>query len=82
MKTLSSREFNQDTSGAKKAAAEGPVLITDRGEPSFVLLTFDDYQRVSGKSPSLAELLVMPDGDDIEFDPPRSRDVGRSADLS
>ncbi|EGH47880.1 prevent-host-death family protein, partial [Pseudomonas syringae pv. pisi str. 1704B] len=29
--TLSSREFNQDTSGAKKAANEGPVFITDRG---------------------------------------------------
>jgi prevent-host-death family protein len=82
MTILSSREFNQDTSGAKKAAADGPVLITDRGIPSFVLLTFDDYQRVSGKSPSLAELLAMPDGDDIEFDPPRSRDLGRSADFS
>jgi len=29
--TLSSREFNQDTSGAKKAAQLGPVIITDRG---------------------------------------------------
>ena len=26
--TLSSREFNQDTSRAKKAASEGPVFIT------------------------------------------------------
>lgn len=37
--TLSSREFNQDTSGAKKAANEGPVFITDRGRPAHVLLS-------------------------------------------
>ncbi len=32
--TLSSREFNQDTSKAKKAARRGPVIITDRGRPA------------------------------------------------
>ena len=31
--TISSRDFNQDTSGAKKAAQAGPVYITDRGRP-------------------------------------------------
>jgi antitoxin (DNA-binding transcriptional repressor) of toxin-antitoxin stability system len=31
--TLSSREFNQNTSHAKKAALKGPVFITDRGKP-------------------------------------------------
>ncbi len=30
---LSSREFNQDTSKAKRAAKKGPVFITDRGHP-------------------------------------------------
>jgi prevent-host-death family protein len=81
MTTLSSREFHQDTSGAKKAAATGPVLITDRGKPALVLLTFDEYQRLSGKSPSMAELLAMPEGDEIEFDPQPSRDLGRAADF-
>ena len=28
---LSSREFNQDTGRAKRAADSGPVFITDRG---------------------------------------------------
>ncbi len=32
--TMTSREFNQDTSRAKKAAARGPVFITDRGWPA------------------------------------------------
>ena len=50
---LTSREFNHDTSGAKKAAARGPVFITDRGRPAHVLLTIEDYQRLSGGRVSL-----------------------------
>ena len=48
--TLSSREFNQDTSRAKKAAADGPVFITDRGRPAHVLLTIEDYQKLGGSA--------------------------------
>jgi prevent-host-death family protein len=44
-----SREFNQDTSGAKKAANDGPVIITDRGRPAHVLLSIEEYQRFTGK---------------------------------
>jgi antitoxin (DNA-binding transcriptional repressor) of toxin-antitoxin stability system len=42
---MSSREFNQDTSRAKKAAQAGPVFITDRGRPGHVLLTIEEYER-------------------------------------
>lgn len=45
--TCSSREFNQDTSRAKKAAVEGSVFITDRGKPARVLLSIDDYRRLT-----------------------------------
>ncbi len=69
--TRTSREFNQDTSGAKRAAADGPVFITDRGVPAHVLLTIEDYRRLSGDEPSIADLLAMPGAEDIEFDPPR-----------
>lgn len=60
-KTLTSREFNQDTGRAKKAAEAGPVYITDRGRPSHVLLTFADYQRLANQ-PSIIDLLGQPDG--------------------
>lgn len=33
--TLTSRELNHDVSNAKKAARNGPVIITDRGRPSM-----------------------------------------------
>ena len=51
--TLSSRAFNQDASKAKNAAKEGPVIITDRGRPAHVLLTFDDYKKLTGQRTSI-----------------------------
>jgi prevent-host-death family protein len=69
--TMSSREFNQDAGGAKKAADKGPVIITDRGRPAHVLLSFEDYKKLLSKGPSLLEALAMPVGEDIEFDPPK-----------
>lgn len=55
--TLSSREFNQDTGRAKKAARSGPVFITDRGRPAHVLLTIEDYRRLTRSQTSIVELL-------------------------
>jgi PHD/YefM family antitoxin component YafN of YafNO toxin-antitoxin module len=72
MTTLTSHEFNQDTEGAKKAAKLGPVFITDQGRPSHVLLTVEDYQRLTGRSTSLAEALAQPDVENFEFKPPRA----------
>ncbi len=69
--TISSREFNQDTGGAKKAAESGPVIITDRGQPAHVLLSYEEYQRLIGKGPSLLEALSQKEGGDFEFDPPK-----------
>lgn len=69
--TLSSREFNQDTSRAKKAARKGPVFITDRGRPAHVLLTIDEYQKISDKQESIFDLLSMPEAGEIDFDPPK-----------
>ncbi len=80
--TLSSREFNQDTSRAKKAASAGPVFITDRGRPAHVLLSIEDYQRITGGPRKIADALAMPDLADIEFDPPRVDIRARPADLS
>jgi prevent-host-death family protein len=79
---LSSREFNQDTGRAKKAAAKGPVFITDRGKPAHVLLSIEQYQRLTGRPRSLVEALSMPGLSDIEVDFPRSREHPRPADFS
>jgi len=52
--TITSRVFNQDAAGAKRAASQGPVFITDRGRPAHVLL-------------SIADLLALPGGEDLEL---------------
>ena len=80
--TLSSREFNQDTSGAKKAASRGPVFITDRGKPAHVLMSMADYVRLLGQTPRITDLLAMPDAADLEFDPAADSIGSRPADLS
>ncbi len=80
---LSSREFNQDTSRAKRAAKKGPVFITDRGRPSHVLLTAEEYDRITARQKSIADLLAMPEAAEIEFEPPRlAGDLHRKTDLS
>ena len=80
---LSSREFNQDTSRAKKAAKRGPVLITDRGRPAHVLLTIEEYRKIVDKDESILDLLAMPEAAEVEFVPPRLQgDLHRAVDLS
>ena len=81
--TVTSREFNQDVSRIKRAAVNGPVFITDRGHPSHVLLTIEEYQKITDKKESIVELLSMPDTDGIDFEPPRlSKNLYQSTDLS
>jgi PHD/YefM family antitoxin component YafN of YafNO toxin-antitoxin module len=69
--TLSSREFNQGASRAKKAARKGPVFITDRGRPAHVLLSIEEYRKITGKHDNILEMLAMPGAGDIDFEPPR-----------
>jgi len=79
---LSSREFNQDTSKAKRAAKRGPVFITDRGRPSHVLLTVEEYQKITGGQKSIVDLLAMTEGAELEFEPPRLDKLHEVPDLS
>ena len=81
--TLSSREFNQDRGRAKRAAAGGPVFVTDRGRPSLVLVTYEDWLKMSGGSLSIADALAGTiETAEIEFDlsPDRSLATGASFD--
>ena len=70
-RTMSSREFNQNPSEAKRAAETGPVVVTDRGQPAFVLLRYDAYRRLSGGG-SIVDRLRQDEPDaDFEFEPPK-----------
>lgn len=79
--TMTSREFNQSASQAKRAAKNGPVFITDRGEPSHVLLSIDEYRKLTGEGMTLAEALAQDDAEDLEFDAPKLKSLARPADF-
>lgn len=80
--TITSREFNQDTSRAKQATRKGPVFITDRGRPAHVLLKIEDYQRLAGGHMTLIEALAQQDVPEFDFEPSRAKGFSRPVDLS
>jgi len=82
IRTMTSREFNQSASEAKKASLNGPVFITDRGAPSHVLLSIEEYRKLTGGMLTLAQALAQQDPVNVEFEPPRIGHLHRAADLS
>jgi prevent-host-death family protein len=65
--TMTSREFNQHTSRAKTAADHGPVVITDRGRPAYVLLSAAEYERLKPRRSAL-EALEQKGGPEFDFE--------------
>jgi prevent-host-death family protein len=71
MHTLTSREFNQDIAHAKRVAKDGPVIITDRGRPAYVLMRHETFRRLCRSGPGIRALLSHPASEEVAFDPPR-----------
>ncbi|BCM21270.1 type II toxin-antitoxin system Phd/YefM family antitoxin [Mesorhizobium sp. J8] len=78
---MSSREFNQDTARAKRAARNGPVIITDRGKSSHVLMSMEEYEKLKAqgkpeKHRSLADAIAddRPEAD-FDFDIPELKSM-------
>jgi prevent-host-death family protein len=83
MKMMTSREANQDFSRAKREARLGPVIITERGRPANVLMSYDEYKKLTGKPKSLLDLLAAPAQKEVDFEPPpRQKAAPRPIDLS
>ncbi len=79
--TISSRSFNQDVGAAKRAADQGPVIITDRGKPAYVLMRHADWLRQQGLQDSIRQALELPGVEDIDFEAPRLGRIARVTDL-
>ncbi len=80
--TITSRELNQDVGRAKRAARQGPVFITDRGRPAHVLLSIQEYRRLTDKGARIADLLALSGAETAEMEIRRQRDLPEPADLS
>lgn len=61
MKVVSSREFNQDVSAAKRAARIEPVFVTDRGRATHVLMSVEAYRKLAGQAETIVDLLAITD---------------------
>ena len=72
MKVVSSREFNQDVSQAKRAARIEPVFITDRCKPTHVLMSIENFRNLTGQTESIVESLAMADLIDVDGDTARA----------
>jgi len=69
---LNSVVFNQNPSKAKREADERPLVITDHGRESYVLMRYSDFQAHWPKSKSLLDALRDPNAvSDREFEPER-----------
>ena len=79
MKIISSREFNQDVSAAKRIARLEPVFVTDRGRPTHVLMSIDTFRQMSGQRESIVDLLALREADATELGPTErwEREEGR-----
>jgi prevent-host-death family protein len=60
MRVFTSRAFNQDVSEAKRIARGEPVIVTDRGRPTHVLLGIDAYRRLTAPRDTIIDLLAAP----------------------
>jgi len=68
----------------RKAAAEGPQIVTYRGTDTAVILSIEQFRRLEAARPSFVDhLLGGPKVDDktVEFINDRSSDTGRDIDL-
>ena len=79
--TMTAREFNQHVSRAKKAADKGPLIITERGKPAYVLMRHDAF--VAGAQRRRAiDVLSDPQASDVDVEFPRMSIDMRLPDLS
>ena len=58
------------------------MFITDRGKPAYVLLSIEEYQRLTGQRANIADLPAMPGLSDIELEIPPRTERAKPVDLA
>lgn len=81
MQTWQLQEAKNRLSEVVRHAHHGPQLITLRGKEEAVVLSFDEYQKLTQPKKTWAELLGEMAQSGIELDLGRSRDTGRNIEL-
>lgn len=50
MRTMTAREAESAFTKVIETAQREPVAVTENGEPSAVVMSYDDYQRITGQA--------------------------------
>ncbi|MFC6447021.1 type II toxin-antitoxin system Phd/YefM family antitoxin [Shinella zoogloeoides] len=80
--SMTSGDFNQNPSKAKKAANDGPLVITEHGEARYVLVRYSDFKDHWRASRSLYDALNHADSPfDDAFEPERASFADRDVTL-
>lgn len=82
MQTTTSKEFNRQASALRRGATHEPLLITERGRPTHVLMSYAAYQGLQAPVQSVADALAMPADDGLDAVLQTSREPARATDLS
>ncbi|UPA24501.1 type II toxin-antitoxin system Phd/YefM family antitoxin [Shinella oryzae] len=76
--SMTSADFNQNPSKAKKVANDGPLVITEHGEARYVLVRYSDFRDHWRRPKSLYDALNHADSSfDDDFTPERVTFEGR-----
>jgi antitoxin Phd len=78
MREVQLRDAKASFSAVVDQAAKGEgTVVTRHGAPVAVVLGYDEWQRLNGARPSLADLLLaFPEGGDVHRDRKPARDLG------
>lgn len=72
---------NRLSSVVKKASDEGPQIISVRGKPAAIVLSMEEYNRLTKPKTRLTDFFKDSPLHDIELDLERSKDFPREVEL-
>ena len=75
--TLSDQQVAKNFTEASRIAEKGPVIITKKGKPSHVLLTYDAYKQLVSGDTSIARLFYYPGAADVELETSSTQIAGQ-----
>lgn len=73
---------NDEIAPAARAAANGPVVLTENGQPAFVLMTHEEYLRLGKRGRSILDAIAddRPEAN-FDFEPERDRTIEKPRDI-
>ena len=65
----------------QQAQSEGPQVITVHGKETAVLLSVEEYRKLTGREENLVDFFQRSPLQGVELDVARSKDLGRDIEL-